>query len=472
MSIELTKFLNQLDEREIIYCSWKNNHLLDDVFSCKKDLDIYVPLRQKRLFLSVIYDAGFIEGESHLSLYPYVHHYYVPSENGRLLHLHVYFRLMTGESQLKDYWLPLEQRLEKSRVRSGRNVYVPDDECQRMIYVLRHYLKKSSLMGLMLHRRESQDYREELNGLRSCNVGNETSSLIDGPLVRDLDRLMSQAGVFKTWWLGMMLRRKLRGLRRYSNIHAFAIRYGLMLCRVLNKLFWHRKKTLLGGGRFVAITGLDGSGKSSIIKAVSNTISSHFTVRQVHFGRPPATLLTLPVRLVLFIRRWLPLGSVESDLHYQNSTERTGIVTAARYAVLAYERKQLMINIFKHVCNGEIVISDRYPSSTVGKMDSPRILIEGGSVAVRWLGNFERNCYQLTACPDLLIELYVPVAVAIKRNNDRVKSDKETESELLERYENNSNLDYRVVRHVRVNNDQPFEKAKMQIMELVWQTLK
>jgi len=117
------------------------------------------------------------------------------------------------------------------------------------------------------------------------------------------------------------------------------------------------------------------------------------------------------------------------------------------------------------------VLSDRFPSSSIGKMDSPRIPLDGDSIYIRFLGRLERRFYNTIVKPDLLIELYVPIEVALERNRHRIKNDKESESELRQRYLENSNLRYDVKEHVKIENSQDFAQANAQILNIVWKSL-
>jgi thymidylate kinase len=289
-----------------------------------------------------------------------------------------------------------------------------------------------------------------------------------------LDSSLGNAGIIKTWWLGIRLRFQISSLKRISAFRAFLYRYGNMALRIINKLTLKRKKTILGGGRFIAITGLDGSGKTSIIEHIHSVLSKDFTVKKIHIGRPPATIITLSVRLALTIRKKIKSKKdILSNNQKKNTTlEKTSLLAALRYAALAYERNALARKAYKNACKGEIIISDRYPSVSHGKMDSPRISAKNTSPTVKWLARIEQHYYKMMPKPDFLLELYVPVEVAIKRNQERLKEDKETDEEIKERYKDNSNLKYKALKHLKLNNDQPFENACINLLEIVWEKLR
>ena len=381
--------LGKLDAHNIPWCSWKNNHLLNAVIRGEKDLDLYVPLSSKSEFLKIIYDFGFVEGTNRLTEIPYVAHYYSPSENNNLIHLHVYYKLMTGESHLKDFMLPLECLLIERREKNENSIFVPDHELQRLIYVLRFFLKKSSTIGALVYWREGEDYGREFRSIGCETISANLANVIDRELILRLDRSMDSR-IIKCWWLGWRLRQALKPYRRMSAQKAIIRRYTNFLLRLINRYWFKRKKTLTGGGRFIAITGLDGSGKSTIIKQLSQNLKKDFCVRSVHLGKPDPTALTIPVRIILKIKSII-FGQNQGTAHNFQNDDSIGFIQALRFAVLAYERMVLSGKIFKHICNGEVVISDRYPSQSLGKMDSPRIGHNSSNRLIRYLSEFEKN---------------------------------------------------------------------------------
>ena len=56
----------------------------------------------------------------------------------------------------------------------------------------------------------------------------------------------------------------------------------------------------------------------------------------------------------------------------------------------------------------------------------------------------------------------------MKDIEERLKEDKETDDEIRERYVDNSNLIYKALEHSKINNDQPYEMACINLLEIVW----
>ena len=158
----IPEFLEKLDKSEVIYVSWKNNHELEESLSGKTDLDIFIPLQYKQLFLNIAFECKWVKVENPVAKYPWVIHLYNLGKNGQVYHLHVYFKIVTGESWLKEYVLPLDDFLIKHRVKSGfYGVWILNDKAQAYLFLLRHLIKGSSLLSRILYFRELKSYREE-----------------------------------------------------------------------------------------------------------------------------------------------------------------------------------------------------------------------------------------------------------------------------------------------------------------------
>ena len=99
--------------------------------------------------------------------------------------------------------------------------------------------------------------------------------------------------------VGLKIRFILNGFCRYNLAENFYQRYAQIAYRLLNKLFFKRKKNFSAEGQFVAITGLDGTGKSSTVAHLYKIFGGSFNCKVIHIGKPKPTLLTIPFRGVL-----------------------------------------------------------------------------------------------------------------------------------------------------------------------------
>jgi thymidylate kinase len=108
----------------------------------------------------------------------------------------------------------------------------------------------------------------------------------------------------------------------------------------------------------------------------------------------------------------------------------SSLLYALRLVVLAWDRQRLILKNRRRAAQGEIIVCDRYPSRTVGAMDSPRLVeepIKTGLVASIYnrLARLEKQLYQQIPPPDIVLKLRVSLETAKKRNRERNGQDGE-----------------------------------------------
>ena len=211
------------------------------------------------------------------------------------------------------------------------------------------------------------------------------------------------------------------------------------ITRLLNKLYFKKQK-LLNPGIVIAICGLDGSGKSSLVSALNNIFSEHFCTKVFHLGRPASSLITFSFNLLIKIERYLKKTKlINKNKRSVNTANNISLVYAIRSVMLAYDRKIDAMRAHRYSKDGYVSICDRYPGLGNGKMDSPRIpLNDDRGIFYQFCYNLEKKLYESIKPANMIFQLSVPLQIAIERNNKREKVDKETEDELRERFLLNS----------------------------------
>ena len=100
----IVDFLAKLDSNNIPYVSWKNNHELSKVLIGKSDIDLFVPIHFKNSFLKMVSSEDWVCLKNKIADFPYIYHYYKVGSNGIIYHIHIYFKIVTGESWIKEYY--------------------------------------------------------------------------------------------------------------------------------------------------------------------------------------------------------------------------------------------------------------------------------------------------------------------------------------------------------------------------------
>jgi thymidylate kinase len=467
---------NRLNQ-EIPYAVWKACHELWMAVEGKGDIDLLVDLKYQERFQEIVRDHGFVHAQFNSLNFPFIEHYYgFDKESGKICHLHVYFKMVTGESHIKSYHIPIEHEILGNRFLNSLNLYEASYSDQALIYSMRHYMKRASLMGFLFWAYEKKDYLDEYDYIR-CGLDSDQDDSQSGDnglrTAFDFHRLDMGTGLsgYRSAKDKML---SISGYRRFNameaawrSLHNFGV-------RLFYRIFRVRKR--LDNGLVLAISGVDGSGKSSMVRELHGWFGKHFDVDVLHLGKPSPTGVTLILRPLLFMYRVFKgknRDNLDDPTDYSSAgalKKKNGFVWGVRYLALAFERYKLAHKAHELAGKGAIVICDRYPTLSPGKMDSPRIG-SGGSRLVKIMKHYELQLYERLPKANSLIFLDVSMEEAIKRNRARIKKDKETDDEIAFRHKENQGIDYSADQVFFVNANRDYKSVLKSLKSITWECL-
>ena len=479
---------SQLNDQGIRYCHWKSNWALADSVRGDADLDMLVHRDDAARFRVVVERLGFGSVvDSANAPFPAVEHYYaLDSESGGIAHVHVYYKIVTGQSLMKNYRLPVEEMLLKNTRPDQASLQVPDKGAELILFVIRMLVKHTSPLELALLLRQWKKVKIEIDWLLEGSALETARELLaesipqlqTGTFEQGVEALRRPESLAKRVALGFRVRRELRGYARHGAPIVLLVETRKFLDLLFHRLRGSKKGlTPLTGGAVIAFVGSEASGKSTMLEEVGSWLGKNYTVDRVHAGKPPSTAATLlPNKLVPVMRRVAPSSRstvLEADLQNPESSPSVSALFALRSVSLAYDRRALLRKAHAHAANGRIVLCDRYPSGA-GQVDGPQlgVVLSDASSFGSWLSLLSRTesrIYAEIPRPDLVLHLTAPLEITLSRNAQRDKT--EPEAYVRRRHARSLDMKFDGVPVVSISTDRALDETFLAVKKAVWNAL-
>jgi thymidylate kinase len=485
----LRALLADFNRHHISYCYWKSSRQIHSVLGGEKDLDLLIARSDQHRAEMILLALDFKRFPSaayrdHPSILSFLGH---DEASGRLVHVHVHFSLIVGEPLLKNYRLPWEEIILARAVLHPRLfVRMLDPTVEAMLLAVRSCLELRRLDPVTLRswpaktRKFALDRadvaarvdRVELREFAAALLGEELADMVvdtisnDRPL-EDQHRLRRGMGrhlaVYRTY--------NAYEARLRSAWRAILWAAGNMNKRLLHlPRSWSRRAP--GGGYVVAVVGVDGSGKSTVVASIRAWLGSEIDVVPIYFGtgagRPSLLLrpLKLMVPLMTRILKTKPKGASHGSVSDRPPGLLYSLLMMGWATIVAREKRNKLLAARRGADRGLVVITDRYPQSEiVGFNDGP--LLSRLSLVPHWLRRFEAAAYALARRlpPDLVIGLDVLPETAARREPDM-------DPELIcDRIADLRRLTFASARVVRVDAERPLTDVIRTVKREIWRLL-
>ncbi|WP_340268407.1 AAA family ATPase [Sphingobium mellinum] len=432
-SIELMLFA-ELDRQGIRYCHWKSNIRLDKTLCGREDIDLLVHPSDADAFQHVINQCGFKlaisrPGAGHAGVF---HALAWDPHIGRLLDLHTYHQLVSGDSFVKSFRFPVEEDL-LARTSLLMDVRVPHPTSELVLFLLRILLKHISIVETVKVNGHFDECRDELAWLLERSDIHEAAALCEDwfpsvriPVQRMIDCIASGT-VAQRVAMGMKVAWELRHQRRLGHVATGFSRIVRVGKHYAMRIRSRRNLSLLSGGAWIALVGPKGTGKSTLAKQVAQKLGKNLDVTTIHLGKPPVTWLSfLPRLFVPAVRKALPDERLSEYQKPERRAERRySTIFVIGKLLVAHDRRRLLTRSMRMISSGTIVISDRCPATNATGLDGSAFddlsITQASSSFQRWLMEWERSIYRNLPKPRLVLKLSVPIATAIERDLARCK---------------------------------------------------
>jgi hypothetical protein len=203
-----------------------------------------------------------------------------------------------------------------------------------------------------------------------------------------------------------------------------------------------------------------------MLEELNNVFGKFLTIRSFHLGKPQGKFID---------SIWRAMGNRNTNASMAGTSSNNLPSSKARAfngMVLALMRLRLAKSIIKLSRKGGLMVTDRWPTNELGKMDGPRIVLGKDS---GWLESsckkIETWAYDVMPSADVCYFFEVPIEIATSRNRSRVKENKETDEMISARYSNNFEYEPISKQTIRFDNSGEFDIKRKEFLSSVWQQI-
>lgn len=458
---KLIEFLQILELNEVDYVIWKNLHKLDQSLNGFFNIDLYVPLSHRDKFIEVAKSKNCINTNHVVNNFPFISHYYLLGENNKVFHIHTYFKLITGESFLKEFDLPIEDLIFENRIKHDLlNIWIVNKKIYAYIFIIRHFLKSGSLVSRNLYKKQISSYKEEWEFINFKDKKTLTELPFFKKDILEKSKLFNQEFQLPNLISANKFRNSIRNFSRFTSIQIFLKRNIILFRLIINKYFTKKKKVLPKGGIIISFAGVDGSGKSTMNQNISKFFKKFMTVQNFHIGKPQGILVS---NIFLKIRKkniYKTNNSIKKDISLFSS------LIAIFIAVL---RNKLANKIKRKAKSGFLVFVDRWPTNKLNCMDGPRIYsFDNKNFIIKFLSFLESRIYNNFLKADLCIFFNVSLENALKRNLNRKKHNKESQYQIIDRFNQNNSVKPITKKLLYFDNNLKYESSANELIKIIW----
>jgi hypothetical protein len=482
----LEEVLTLFDRQGISYCYWKSSLRIQSALRGDSDVDLLVALKDMHRMELILLKQDFkrvttLASSDHGAITSFLG---FDERTGRLIHLHVHFRLMLGEPLLKNYHAPWEQELlARAIFHPSFPIRVLDPVSEAFLLTVRMSLEVSRFDPVAVRQQQAtlrkfaldrealskRVSREDLRELSARLLGEDAAGLPgdilfdSGPASNAKRQLKKNLSPFRTY---NSLEMRVRSLSR-----ALSWAFGHLNKRVLHlPRPWSRRAP--GGGRVISIIGVDGSGKSTAVSTIKNWLGGEMDVMPIYLGtgNGRASLLLLPLKLMVPLATKLVGPRPKEASDGKVSGRRRGPLYTALLTVwatvVAIEKRGKLISAHRGADRGLLVLTDRYPQNEILDFNEAPMLARLNNVP-GWLRRFEANAYAPARRlpPDLVVKLIVSQATAERREPEL------SPAVIERRLESVKKLKFAGATVVSIDAEQPLERVSLAIKREVWRIL-
>jgi thymidylate kinase len=466
VTAESAALLAGLQQENIRFAHWKGNTHLQASLQGKTDIDILVHPDDRMLYEMILKKRLYKKLQSRSwNVYPHLEDWLgFDYATGVLLHVHTHYDLVNGITPGKYLHLPwLQQFFQHLTTDKQSGWPIPVPELETLILLIRietnwrHKnpaipVSKQNELRVLLSQVQLHKFRDLCRELQ-LNVPENFDS--------DLNRIRKESNVpailhlssfycnqvdncVKTKWQLNALKAMYykQYLKRSRQIGRFAGPLQL-------------KKTVVNGGKMIALVGSDGSGKSTLCTELVKWLTFKLDTHYFYFGKQP------------YIRSYDQKQFSKTALLFSNATISKyfrKLAGSLFYLQLINKKLNMLRNGKKLTKKHSLVICDRFPQKKVaGFFDGPKLQ----SKKIGWLRRLEIKRFHRFnhAGADIVFRLNISPEVAARRKPDH-------DSKMIEqKCAHLSTLTFGNAKLIDVDANRSIDQVLLDIKRKIWENI-
>jgi hypothetical protein len=422
-SAPVRSLFSTLDRLKVRYCHWKSNIRLDDTLAGDEDIDVLVHHDDAHLLLAAMAENRFkLQFSRGGTGHPAVFHALALDEPAaKLVDLHAYHQLVSGDSLVKLFRFPVEERLLETTIRQA-GVKVPAPSAELVLYLLRIMLKHTRIAETVKLNGKYAPIRHELLWLLERSEVADAQAIcrlwfptVSVPLAEMVAAVLDPKQVPRRSVLGLRIARDLRHLTRLGPVAAQLSHFrqvGREVGKRLGTLLrlpvrQGSARSLMAGGGWIALTGEGGVDTRVLAKLMMKRLGRYLDVELVHVGRPPRAITSFLIAPMVTAASLLSRPGRRRHFGDNRKIDdrSCSLAQVLEKLVLAHDRRRMLTSMMRAVTSGSIVISQ---GSLAGIGDSAfddLAVEQARSRLHRWLMRRERNLSRDLPAPRLELAL-------------------------------------------------------------------
>ncbi|MDC0357744.1 ATP-binding protein [Oligoflexia bacterium] len=293
-SIAYQTFLG-LKEAGINYCVWKSIDRFDEGARGATDFDLLVSSACQDKLFCYLKEHHWLEVKAEKwRTFPEVYDFLLYDETLKeFLHFHIHFQLVMGDRRLKNLTLPLADLYLERKI-EVEGIFTCMPELEFAVFILRIAVKVDSLDYWLLRlkggeravfegfKKEYEQLVARVDGDRLTNLlGIAELTFVPSAFVTEAYKDFSFLNLDRC----KTTREKLIKYRRYQGWQ----RWYMATARFFQRRLCGIGKSLPKEGKMFTVCGCDGSGKTTIIKALGEKLSGHLKIKHYYLGGSPGS---------------------------------------------------------------------------------------------------------------------------------------------------------------------------------------